>query len=206
MGSKQTMNADVRFVAATNRDLLELVQKGLFREDFYYRLNVFPVKLPPLRERREDIPALAQHFLKKYSAQTGKAVEHISAEAMRLLLRYGWPGNVRELENAIHRAVILAGRESIEEKDILIEEGQTAAMEGKTPAGGPGPSAPRTAEELKQARKKLREQSVEQVEKDFVIGALDRNGWNVSRAAQEVGMERPNFHALMKKYGVKKRG
>jgi DNA-binding NtrC family response regulator len=192
IGSRITTRADVRFIAATNRDLREMVRKGEFREDFFYRLNVFPIKLPLLRERREDIPALAFHFLKKYAAETGKDVEHISAEAMRMLIAADWPGNVRELENTIHRAVILAKSRTIMPEDIIaVEE-----------TGSPG--TPRSLKELKEEKKRLRENSVVEVEKSFLLDALRENAWNISRAAQSVGMERTNFHGLMRKYGIRR--
>ena len=191
VGSRQTMKADVRFIAATNRELRELVRKGEFREDFFYRLNVFPIRLPPLRERRDDIPALAFHFLKKYADETGKDVEHISAEAMRILLAEPWPGNVRELENILHRAVILAKGKTVTPEDIISSE----------PTGA---SAPKNLRELKEEKKKLRENSVSEIEKAFVMDALRENDWNISRAAQSVGMERTNFHGLMRKYGIKR--
>ncbi len=232
VGARHTQKADVRFIAATNRDLLELVAKGVFREDFYYRLNVFPIKLPPLRERREDIAALAHHFLKKYSARTGKDVEFISAEAMRLLAAHDWPGNVRELENIIHRAVILARSKTVGQKEIMLEEPPLPSPQpsprgrGRSPATGgtegegveaaeagiretDGPvretdGAPRTLKELRQMKKRLREESAHRLERAFVLDALRRAEWNVSQAARETGMERTNLHALIKKYGLKR--
>ncbi|MDA8172045.1 MAG: sigma-54 dependent transcriptional regulator [Nitrospiraceae bacterium] len=233
VGARHTQKADVRFIAATNRDLLELVVKGVFREDFYYRLNVFPIKLPPLRERREDIAALAHHFLKKYSARTGKDVEFISAEAMRLLAAHDWPGNVRELENIIHRAVILARSKTVGQKEIMLEETPLPSPQpsprgrGRSPAPGgtknegdfraeatgametDGPvretdGAPRTLKELRQMKKRLREESAHRLERAFVLDALRRAEWNVSQAARETGMERTNLHALIKKYGLKR--
>jgi len=203
IGSRQTLRADVRFIAATNRELRELVDKGEFREDFFYRLNVFPIKLPPLRERRDDIPALAFHFLKKYAAETGKDVEHISAEAMRILLAGRWPGNVRELENTIHRAVILAKGKTVTPEDILPAEPEAASSAKIWVTGGRG-TPPRSLKELKEEKKKLRENSVSEIEKAFVMDALRENDWNISRAAQSVGMERTNFHGLMRKYGIKR--
>ena len=201
VGGRQTLSADVRFIAATNRDLLEMVRSGEFREDFYYRLNVFPLRVPPLRERRDDIPALAHHFLKKYSQQAGKDVEFISAQAVRLLMGHNWPGNVRELENAVHRAVILARSKTIGEKEILLEGRQ----EEKTRAEDAPPASKKmTLKELRQMKKKAKDEAAGRLERTFVLEALERNGWNVTRAAREVGMERTGMHALMKKYGIKK--
>ncbi len=239
VGGKQTLAADVRFIAATNRDLLEMVRSGEFREDFYYRLNVFPLRVPPLRDRRDDIPALAHHFLKKYSGQTGKDVEFISAQAMKLLMDYAWQGNVRELENVIHRAVVLARSKTIGEREILLEgegrgekagESMKSGEQGakrRVPEGSRGEttgepelSVPQTAEaalaeaektkkpktlkEFLAEKKRLRREAADRLERAFVLEALERNGWNVTRAAREVGMERTNMHALMKKYGIKR--
>ena len=212
VGARHTQKADVRFIAATNRDLPELVAAGMFREDFYYRLNVFPIKLPALGQRREDIPALVRHFLRKYSAQTGKDVESVSVEAMRRLAARDWPGNVRELENIIHRAVILAGGKTVGEKEIgggeSVIEGKVVEDEGGS-MRGPDPetgAAPRTLGQLRRMKKRLREESAAGLERAFVLEALRRTGWNISRAARETGMERTNLHALIKKYGIKRPG
>ncbi|NTU43158.1 MAG: sigma-54-dependent Fis family transcriptional regulator [Nitrospirales bacterium] len=189
VGSKKAVALDIRFIAATNRDLSEMVREGGFREDFFYRLNVFPLNLPPLRERKEDIPGLAYHFLHSYSKELGRDVPHISADAMRRLASHHWPGNVRELENIIHRAVIICDGRTIKPEHIMI------------PSNG-GSDIPRTVEELKKLKKGLRTRSIEDIERGFLVAALDRNDWNITRAAQEVGMQRTNFHALLKKYNV----
>ena len=110
VGGTQTIRVDVRVIAATNRDLAEEVAKGRFREDLYYRLNVVALEMPPLRERRTDIPALAKFFLDRYAKENGKTIEGFAPEALELLMAYDWPGNVRELENAIERAVVLTQR------------------------------------------------------------------------------------------------
>ncbi len=238
VGSRQTLKADVRFLAATNRDLMQMVRSGEFREDFYYRLNVFPLRIPPLRDRRDDVPALAHHFLKKYAARTGKDVEFISAGAMRLLMGYNWPGNVRELENAVHRAVILARSKTIGEKEVMLEglfcecpvtslltpaplplgeggakrrvratsetEAEPESSVSETAENGPGPATPNTLKNLSAEKKRLRKEAAGGLERAFVLEALKRNGWNVTKAAREVGMERTNMHALIRKYGLKK--
>ena len=198
VGARLAQKADARFIAATNRDLPELVSKGVFREDFYYRLNVFPIKLPTLCERREDIPALVRHFLRKYSVQTGKEVESVTVEAMRGLLARDWPGNVRELENAIHRAVVLTGSRIAGEKEFGEESGEAFIPHPETG------TAPKTLGELRREKKRLRQQSAAGLERAFVLDALRRAGWNVSRAARETGMERTGLHALIKKHGIKR--
>lgn len=190
IGEKKTVQADIRFVSATNKDLKEMTKEGTFREDFFYRLNIFPIHIPPLRERREDIPALADHFLKKYSREIGKEVTHISAEAMRMLFTYDWPGNARQLENTIQRAIIMCPG-----KTLLPEH--FSSLEIPTVE-----EVPKTVDELKERKKDLRLKSVEGIEKAFLKEALKRNAWNISKAASDVGMQRPNFHALMKKYNI----
>ncbi|MEW5746078.1 MAG: sigma-54 dependent transcriptional regulator [Nitrospirota bacterium] len=193
VGGKRMLKVDVRFIAATNRDLSAMVKAGAFREDFFYRLNVFPVHLPPLRSRKEDIPALAYHFLHKYGKEVGRDIPHIATEAMRQLITYDWPGNIRELENVIHRAVIVCNGRSLKPEHIIVplEAGQ---------------EAPRTMEELKKLKKDLRLKSIEEIEKNFLVSALQRNSWNISKAAREVGMQRTNFHSLLKKYRVTRNG
>lgn len=193
VGSKKTVKIDIRFIAATNRDLSEMVKKGEFREDFFYRLNVFPVDIPPLRDRKEDIPALAYHFLHKYSKEVGRDVPHISAEAMRQLIANDWPGNVRELENVIHRAVIVCEGRTLKPEHIMIPLNREEEIE-----------TPKTLKELKLKKKDLRTKSIEDIEKSFLVAALKRNDWNITKAAAEVGMQRPNFHALLKKYNISK--
>ncbi len=192
LGAKESKKADIRVVAATNRDLREMVRTGQFREDLFYRLNIFPIHIPPLRERKEDIPLLANHFIRKYSAELDKEVRSITAEAMQKLLDYDWPGNVRELENTIQRAILLADSEIIDIHEIDL------------PVKEPVQTVPLTAEELKRVKKKLRQEVTESVERLFVLNALERNNWNITRASEDVGMQRPNFHALMKKYNIKK--
>jgi transcriptional regulator with GAF, ATPase, and Fis domain len=197
VGSTVTQTTNVRLIAATNKDLKAMVAEGTFREDLYYRVNVFPVHAPPLRERREDIPALAFHFLKKSSAEMGKPVTEISDGAMSLLVNHDWPGNVRELENAIERAVILSS-------DHIIRQANLPNL-GDANSHRSDFEVPRTSEELKRVKKLAREKSVEDIEKAFVQETLRRNGNNVTRAAEETGMQRTNFQALMKKYGIRVR-
>lgn len=191
IGDTRSVKPDVRIVAATNRDLDTMVKEQRFREDLFYRLNVFGIRVPPLRERIDDVPALALHFLKK----NGGPVCRISVEAMNLLLSHSWPGNVRELGNTIQSSAILA------DGSVLRPEHLPPALR-KTHAG---PLVPTTSEELKEVKKSLRAQSVDDVERAFVLEALERNDWNVTRAAEQVGMQRTNFQALMKKHGVKLR-
>jgi len=196
VGDTRTQVAAFRLVAATNKDLKTMVAAGTFRDDLYYRINVFPIESPPLRARRDDIPALAFHFLRRYREELGKEVQEISDGAMQLLTQYDWPGNVRELENTMHRALILTSGNAVRKAHLVTILAAGEAHES---------DAPRTGEELKRIKKAAREKSVEQVEKLFVVEALKRNAWNVTRSAEETGMLRTNFQALMKKYGIKVR-
>lgn len=191
VGGREIIKADIRIIAATNKDLLSLVKEGTFREDLFYRLNVFPIYMPPLRERKEDIPALSDHFMKKYSSESGKDVSHISAEAMKELFLYDWPGNIRELENVIQRAVILSRGDTIGPEDIVIPKREDIKIPG-------------SLRELKEVKKKLKARSIEGIERSFILNALSRNNWNISKAAEDVGMQRTNFHSLMRKYGIRK--
>ncbi|MFN3396104.1 MAG: sigma-54-dependent transcriptional regulator [Thermodesulfovibrionales bacterium] len=191
VGGKELIKADIRIIAATNKDLLSLVKEGSFREDLFYRLNVFPIYMPPLRERKEDIPALTDHFLKKYNKESAKNVTSISAEAMKKLFLYDWPGNIRELENVIHRALILSRGDTLRSEDIII-------------SGMEDIKIPKNLRELKETKKRLKARSIEGIERSFILDALSRNNWNISRAAEEVGMQRTNFHSLMRKYGIRK--
>jgi DNA-binding NtrC family response regulator len=194
VGDTRTQATDVRLVAATNKELKAMVADSTFRDDLYYRINIFPIEVPPLRDRREDIPALAHHFLTVLSKEVGKKVSGFSDGAMNLLMQYDWRGNVRELENAVHRAVILATGEVIRRGHLagIVEAGPRMDLD-----------VPRTSEELKRVKKAAREKSVEEIEKLFILEALKRNAWNVTRSAEDTGMQRANFQALMKKYRIR---
>ena len=170
-----------------------MVADGSFRDDLYYRINIFPIEIPPLRERRDDIPQLAFHFLNMFSKEMDREVIEFSPGAMNLLMNHDWPGNVRELENVVHRAVILASDEMIRQAHLvnILEMQPLSDMD-----------VPRSSEELKQIKKIARQKSVENVEKLFILGALKRNHWSVTASADETGMQRSNFQALMKKYDI----
>ncbi len=196
VGGTKIMSTNIRLIAATNKDLRAIVKEGTFREDLFYRINIFPIPIPPLRERREDIPPLAFHFLKFFSEEMEKQVSQISVDAMTLLVNYDWPGNVRELENTIHRAVILTGEDVVRQGHLM----NIMDMES-----GLDIDIPRTNEELKNIKKAAREKAVEKIERLFVLDALKRNEWNVTKAAVETGMQRTNFQALLKKFHIRVR-
>jgi len=194
IGDTRPIPIDIRLVAATNADLKAMVKEGTFRDDLYFRLNVIPIHLPPLKERKGDLPLLVFHFIKKFSEEMGKEIRGISPEAMALLEEYPFPGNVRELENVIERAVVLCEGEIIQKDNLELGQENTG-QQGEN-------FIPMTVEELKELKRKIREKAVEPIERAFVINALKRNNWNISRAAEETGMLRPNFHALIKKLGI----
>lgn len=196
VGSTTVRKVDVRLIFATNQDLKQLVLEGKFREDLFYRLNVFPIKLPPLRERREDISELIMFFLKKYCSKIGKNMPVIQTEAMEMLVNYHWPGNVRELEHAVERLTII-----IEGNEIMPSHISSALFRAEVNMGS---SIPKNIDELNFLKKQIRESSTHEIEKMFVIEALRRNDWNISKAARDVSMQRSNFQALMKRYKIKK--
>jgi DNA-binding NtrC family response regulator len=198
VGGTKVKKVDIRLIAATNKDLEKMIKEETFREDLYYRLNIVPIYLPPLKDRQEDIPLLSVHFLKKYAEEMGKTVKGFTPEAMEKLMKYPWPGNVRELENVIERTIVMIENDEMVRVEHLILPGQQEKE-------GLNEHIPMTSEELKEIKKQIREKAVEEVEKAFVLSALERHNWNVTRAAEEVGMLRPNFQALMRKYKLRAR-
>jgi len=190
VGGKEWMNVDVRVVAATNRNLAELVKKRAFRHDLYYRLNVIALHLPPLRERVADIPALAHYFLRRYSLKNGKAVTTVSDEAMKLLRNYVWPGNIRELENAIERAVTLACYPTLTPEDL-----PTDVQEG-TPADW---SADLSQEEQSFFTKTP---TLEEVDKRYVQYVLSRTQGNIARAAKILDVDRRSLYRMLERFKI----
>ncbi|WP_449246887.1 sigma-54-dependent transcriptional regulator [Desulfarculus baarsii] len=186
VGGNQPIAVDVRIVAATNRDLGAMVKKGAFREDLFYRLNVVRLDMPPLRERTDDLPLLVAHFVKKYAAEVGRQPPTVSAEAMQALYRHPWPGNVRELENALERAVILAGGE-ITASDLPLE------MQGGRGEKSVGPELPEGMSI---------NDAVEDLEKRMIQRALGEAGGVAAHAAAALGLTKSNLAYKMKKYGL----
>ncbi len=198
VGGTKAKKVDIRLIAATNKELEKMIKEETFREDLYYRLNIVPIYLPALRERQEDIPVLAVHFLKKYAEEMGKKIKGFTPEAMEKLMRYPWPGNVRELENVIERTVVMIDDEMVRVEHLILPGQQEKEISEN--------QIPMTSDELKEIKKQVREKAVEEIERAFVLNALERHQWNVTRAAEEVGMLRPNFQALMRKYNLRARG
>lgn len=195
VGSTETRHVDVRLIFATNKDLSRMVAQGSFRDDLYYRLQVFPIYLPALRERREDIPRLAADLLAKARLRSGKQVTRISDETLQILEQHEWPGNVRQLEGAIEAAVISCDGDTLEPRHL------PRTIQPKLHLRQ-GP-LPKTNDEFLALKRQLREQAVAELERDFVAAALERSDGNVSRAASQVGIARPNFQALMRKVGIR---
>jgi transcriptional regulator with PAS, ATPase and Fis domain len=184
LGSAKSHTADVRIIAATNADLLQQIQAQRFREDLYYRLNIIALRLPPLRERTEDIPLLASHFLHRYARHYGRASLRLSGDALYKLVMHAWPGNVRELETVIQRAVILASSPVLRPVDIdLPHSSQNSVSE---------------AQSFREAKARV----IEQFERTYLHNLLAAHEGNVTHAAKEAGEVRRSLQRLMKKYGL----
>jgi len=180
VGGTEEVRVDVRVIAATNKDLAQLVAEGKFRDDLYYRLNVIEIKIPPLRERREDIPLLAEHFVERISHELDKEVSGISSEALKVLIDYDWPGNVRELENAIERAIVTC-------RNGTLEEGGFSALRV-------GARQPWTVPDLPLA----------ELERQAIVAALERRSGNVKEAAAALGIDRSTLYDKLKRYEIRR--
>jgi transcriptional regulator with PAS, ATPase and Fis domain len=188
VGGSQTIQVDVRIVAATNQNLADLVGKGRVRQDLFYRLNVFPITVPPLRERIEDIPLLVSHFIEKSKEKLRREVKSVSPQAMALLMVYSWPGNVRELQNALQRAMVIVKGEILDVDEFPNEIGG-----GVTPT----PSQPRNL-------KGIARDSSEMIEKRTILDALSKTGGNITHAAKALGISRATLQNKMKLYGLRR--
>jgi two-component system response regulator AtoC len=201
VGGIKTLRVDVRLIAATNRDLKALIGEGRFREDLYYRLAVVPICLPPLRERREDIPLLVRHFIQKYDERLGKHVEGMEDEALQLLLGYSWPGNIRELENLMERSVLFADGPLIQANalpDSLREKGAQAPV----PIAAMGPLGAIAAPSGASMKEIVRHAQAE-LEKELIGRALEETGGNVTRAAKRLQISRKSLQVKMKELGLR---
>jgi DNA-binding NtrC family response regulator len=178
IGGDKEISVDFRLIAATNKDLEKSVESGVFRRDLYYRLNVFEIQIPPLRERRSDIPLLAEHFLKKYSLMTNKHIDTITPDALAKMMNYSWPGNVRELENAVERAVVICKSSTIEAGHLPMSSADepVPASSGKT---------------------------LESIEAEHIRKILSETDWNISRSARLLNIDRVTLYRKIKKYKLK---
>ena len=183
LGGKHPVSVDVRIIAATNKDIERAVKEGALREDLYYRLSVITLHMPPLRERRDDIPLLVQHFLKKFNKDSDVRID---PEALTILTAYGWPGNVRELENSIERASVLRRGEAITPAELPDKLRKEKASVGNIILNLPDEGI-----------------SLEDLEKNLIIKALEKHKGNQTRAAEYLGITRPTLIYRMDKYGIK---
>ncbi len=206
LGGMETVHVDIRFIVATNKNLEDAIPAGRFREDLYYRLNVVSVHIPPLRERKQDIPELVSYFMNKFNREMKKEVVDISPEAMEKIVSYGWPGNVRQLENVLKRAMVLCQGEWILEEQIVLEKG----TEKEEADGG---LTKRPVEdlldilfkELSQSSRSSRDlDMVSTIEKGLILRALQKTGGNQVHAAQLLGMNRGTLRGKMERYNIKK--
>ena len=192
VGGVQSLRVNVRLVVATNRDLKKEVDEGRFRDDLYYRLNVVHIHLPPLRDRREDIPFLVRHFIEKFNKKLDRAMIGISAGALNMILNYRWPGNIRELENVIERCILFADGEQIEEEDI---PEQVAERSTTAPAV--------VAIDEDASMKDIVKLATAELEKDLIVKALKETGGNVTRAAKRLKISRKSLQNKMKEFGLR---
>jgi len=185
VGGKETIKVDVRVIAASNRDLAALIGEGRFREDLYYRLNVIPIEVPPLRAHKDDIPLLIEHFIALFCHENGKPVKRLDGEALAYFLSYDWPGNVRELRNMVERLVIMAPRATIGPEDL------------------PPPLRPKDVGEMAAAagERSLRE-ARDNFERAFILAELRVHDWNMTRTAERLGIERSHLYRKLKAYGI----
>jgi two-component system response regulator AtoC len=188
VGGSKTIKVDVRLIAATNKDLPQLVKKNGFREDLYYRINVVPIVIPPLRDRREDIPVLVEHFRKKYNAENNKKVEGVTEEALEMMMNYEWPGNVRELENLIERVIALTPNRFIQVNELPISIINVSKINGLKESILDGKVSLLTAEE--------------EFEKEIILDALNRTNYVQSHAADLLGISRRILKYKMDKLGL----
>jgi len=184
VGGTKLINVQVRVIAASNKDLAEEIGKGTFREDLYYRLNVLPIVVPTLKERRDDIPELAQHFLRLHSEEQGMKPKEFSPQGMEALLRHDWPGNIRELRNLIERLLIMVPKPVIDGPDVEM------FLQGRAPSGVPALSVGTQYDSLREARNAF--------EREVISRKLRENNWNVSKTADELKIERSHLHRKIK--------
>ena len=181
VGGNEEVRVDVRVIAATNKDLTDEVKQGRFRDDLYYRLNVIEIHIPPLRERREDIPLLAEHFVERIAHELGKEVDGISENGLKVLMDYDWPGNVRELENAIERAIVTCHGRVLTEADF-----STLARGSNGKAGWTVPG----------------DVSLDELERRAIVATLERTHGNVKEAAASLGVDRSTLYDKLKRYEI----
>jgi two-component system nitrogen regulation response regulator NtrX len=182
LGGKSSIKIDVRVISSTNKDLQTEIAKGRFREDLFFRISVIPVRVPPLRERKDDIPILAKHFTEVFCRENNRPPKQFSEGAFKVLMSYDWPGNVRELKNLVERVVIMTDQTTVNETHIRPFLSEAKVTTGEKPLGN----------------------LVEDYEKSLIISELKKTGWNVSKAASRLGIDRANLHRKMRRYSIRR--
>jgi two-component system nitrogen regulation response regulator NtrX len=217
VGSDKIVHVDVRVIAATNKDLVAEVSHGNFREDLYFRLNVVPVQAPSLRDRRDDIQQLAEAFLKQYCAENGLGLKKFDPKVVELMQRYPWPGNVRELRNQVERMVIMAPGREVRIEDCsaeiragvppaaLARRGERVEDVEKRLASGSDAGGEQYSPVAVAVKAKTLQEARKEFERTMILEALERSDWNVSRAADELGLERTNLHKKIKQFGLRRK-
>ncbi len=208
VGSRRPTKVDVRIISATNRDLAQQVAEGRFREDLYYRLNVFPIEAPPLRDRKEDLPQLIEHFIRRFNAEESKAIAGVAPETLSMLMRYDWPGNVRQLENSIFRAVVLSDGGQLKPDDFP----QISALMGAAPAPAWAPATPVVAPANDAAAQPVtitddtgELRTLEAIERDLIQYAIDHYAGHMSEVARRLGIGRSTLYRKVREYDLKVR-
>jgi two-component system nitrogen regulation response regulator NtrX len=185
VGGRETLKVDVRVIAASNRDLPSLIAQGAFREDLFYRLNVIPIEVPPLRARKDDVPALVEHFVRVFCAENGKRLKTVAPAALTWFMTYEWPGNVRELRNMVERLVIMVAGDGIGADDL---------PPPLRPKNEPTPAALSEGKPLKEAR--------DNFERAYILAELRAQDWNMTRTAERLGIERSHLYRKIRAYGI----
>jgi two-component system response regulator AtoC len=197
VGGNETIKVDVRVVSATNRNLEKMIEEGEFREDLYYRLNVFPINLPPLRDRLDDLPVLVSHFIAKFARQMGVAPAGTQPDAVSKLREYNWPGNVRELENIVERAMILAKGGPLAASHLDFGKRATASASGAVPAVAAPAPALAQAEDGKSLAERLLDS-----ERKEIVAAVEKSRGNIASAARTLGINRSTLYYRLRKHGL----
>ncbi|MEP6918633.1 MAG: sigma-54 dependent transcriptional regulator [Acidobacteriota bacterium] len=191
LGSARTIKVDVRVLAATNKDLEQEIEKGTFREDLYFRLSVIPIRVPPLRDRADDIPALVRHFVDLFSRDNNRRPQRFTPAALEYMQKARWKGNVRELKNTVERLIIMTPGDAIDVDDLR----DIVRLEARTPASDNDKERPGTLREFK-----------ESAERTFLVGKLRENNWNISKTAEVIGTPRSNLYKKLEQYGISQEG
>jgi DNA-binding NtrC family response regulator len=204
VGSRRPTKIDVRIISATNRDLATQVKEGRFREDLYYRLNVFPIEIPSLRERREDLPALVEHFVNRFNAEEGKNIPGVAPETLAMIQAYDWPGNVRQLENAVFRAVVLSDGGALKPEDFPQISGLAPVAQHETPA------AASVANDVADQPVSITDptgelRTLEAIERDLIQFAIDHYSGHMSEVARRLGIGRSTLYRKVREYDLKVR-